>query len=403
MPSLRHVGATVKAHIPGTARRARKPHGVCQAGDSGTDLPAAPQAMQPIPCHPAALSVRTAGRLAALLVTSIGVVGTAQLLIAPPPGVETAPAFVICWSAIALGLVAWIFPWDRLSRLTQLAILVLPAATLISLDLSVDSSVAMALWALFAAHVWLGMTQPRWTAVKLLPVNALACIIPVALNDLPTWQGVEVALMLPLAVVVAEMLSWISADLANARALVEQSALVDPLTGLQNRRAFESAIRRAVQQAGRRDTKVALAIADLDSFKEVNDTLGHVVGDAVLAEAARRMAGAVRASDLLTRVGGDEFALLIEDVPEDLDGLLPLLSRLRDTMDSPMHVDGREVSIGLSVGAAVAKPAQRDTARASCQTSCAECLFRDADRAMYASKHADITHLVIVSSCPDPV
>jgi diguanylate cyclase (GGDEF)-like protein len=98
---------------------------------------------------------------------------------------------------------------------------------------------------------------------------------------------------------------------ADARARLLAQATTDPLTGLVNHRAFHERLRDEVAGAFRHDRPLSVAVFDLDRFKQINDTLGHVVGDAVLAEAARRMAHAARAGEVVARIGGDELALLM--------------------------------------------------------------------------------------------
>lgn len=94
-------------------------------------------------------------------------------------------------------------------------------------------------------------------------------------------------------------------------------ALTDPLTGLANRRAWEEELRREVARARRKSQRLALVMLDLDHFKQLNDTKGHQAGDTVLAEAAASWRNAVRTTDFLARYGGDEFAMLLPDCPDE--------------------------------------------------------------------------------------
>jgi diguanylate cyclase (GGDEF)-like protein len=114
----------------------------------------------------------------------------------------------------------------------------------------------------------------------------------------------------------AELMGMAIAN-ADAQARLVAQATTDPLTGLVNHRAFHERLREETAVALRQDRELSLAVFDIDRFKQVNDTLGHVGGDAVLAETARRMAGAARAGEIVARIGGDELALLMPGVGGD--------------------------------------------------------------------------------------
>jgi diguanylate cyclase (GGDEF)-like protein len=120
---------------------------------------------------------------------------------------------------------------------------------------------------------------------------------------------------------------------------------------------------------------VAVLYLDLDAFKLVNDEEGHDAGDAVLVEVARRLCGVVRAEDTVARMGGDEFAIVMEDV-EDLRVVTGIAARIVEDVARPIHVDGREVIITASVGIAYSEEGLTDV----------ESLLRDADLAMYRAK-----------------
>ncbi len=145
----------------------------------------------------------------------------------------------------------------------------------------------------------------------------------------------------------------------------------DALTGLANRAVFADRLEHALT---RRQGRVAVLFCDLDGFKAVNDRLGHAVGDEVLVVAAGRIAALVRPSDTAARIGGDEFAVLVEDVGRSEDALV-LADRIRDALHRPFPIDGREVRIGVSIG--IAPASHGDTG---------EELLRNADTAMYQAK-----------------
>ncbi|MDQ1635733.1 MAG: hypothetical protein QOJ32_2542, partial [Frankiaceae bacterium] len=134
-------------------------------------------------------------------------------------------------------------------------------------------------------------------------------------------------------------------------------ALHDSLTGLPNRALLEDRLEHAVAGAARNPDSVAVLFADLDAFKSVNDTFGHAAGDRVLVEAAARMAASVRAGDTVGRWGGDEFLV----IGEQLDSVVAvgeLVERVEASLGPPIDIGGLEVSVGLTVGVAQAKPGQ---------------------------------------------
>ncbi|MFP3700122.1 GGDEF domain-containing protein, partial [Burkholderia sp. SIMBA_013] len=103
-------------------------------------------------------------------------------------------------------------------------------------------------------------------------------------------------------------------QLNDARLAMQHMAMTDPLTGLSNRSAFSAALAEAQAAGLETSTKPAILLLDMDGFKAINDSLGHTIGDKVLETVARRISGAVREQDMVARMGGDEFAVLLPDV-----------------------------------------------------------------------------------------
>ncbi|MCP4902537.1 MAG: diguanylate cyclase, partial [bacterium] len=149
----------------------------------------------------------------------------------------------------------------------------------------------------------------------------------------------------------------------------------DVLTGLPNRTLFLDRLGHALNQAKRAQRKLAILFADLDRFKQVNDSLGHAAGDLVLQEAARRLLRAVREVDTVARFSGDEFTVLVEDIVGEGD-IEPIADRIVKTLAQPFSVAGHEVNLSASIGASM-YPRDGDST---------EELLRNADMAMYRAK-----------------
>lgn len=167
-------------------------------------------------------------------------------------------------------------------------------------------------------------------------------------------------------------------DLTEVRRLQEDmqyQATHDSLTGLANRWMFGQHFEQAIQRANRSGRPLALLLLDLDDFKGVNDAHGHAMGDQVLVEVARRLRGALRAGDVLSRLGGDEFTVLLPELPS-LAHAQQVAEKLQRQLMAPCRIQGSELSLGGSIGVACYPDDARDT----------ETLMRYADMAMYAAK-----------------
>ena len=170
----------------------------------------------------------------------------------------------------------------------------------------------------------------------------------------------------------------ISRDCTAERERSEQLAWAsehDALTSLPNRRAFHARLQAAALRAMASGGKVGLLLLDLDHFKHVNDTLGHAAGDALLEKYGERLRSAIRAGDFVGRIGGDEFAVIVEGIKHPRD-LLRIGQELACKLKSPVRIHGRSVSGGASIGGAIFP----DDAENSDE------LFKLADTALYALK-----------------
>jgi diguanylate cyclase (GGDEF)-like protein/PAS domain S-box-containing protein len=170
-----------------------------------------------------------------------------------------------------------------------------------------------------------------------------------------------------------------SRDVSERKRFEEQlahQAFHDPVTGLPNRALFVDRVRHRIARAIRSDSGLAIVFLDLDDFKTINDSLGHAAGDEVLVAVAKRLASAIRASDTAARFGGDEFALLLEDVGS-VQEAADTAERIMEAVAQPLSLAGKELTIHCSMGISVP---DGETA------TDADELIRDADAAMYIAK-----------------
>jgi diguanylate cyclase len=129
-------------------------------------------------------------------------------------------------------------------------------------------------------------------------------------------------------------------------------ALHDHLTGLPNRRLYQDRLTIAIERARRSDAQAALLVVDLDRFKQVNDTMGHHVGDLVLQHVAAMFSARVRRSDTVARTGGDEFSIILEEPTSRADAIR-VGEALKLILDEPMQLEGKQVRVGASIGIAI--------------------------------------------------
>jgi len=165
----------------------------------------------------------------------------------------------------------------------------------------------------------------------------------------------------------------------RSEARLAYQAMHDSLTGLPNRRMMHEHLKHVLHRASIDDTHVALLFLDLDRFKLVNDTLGHTHGDELLIAVSRRLQEHVRPTDLVTRIGGDEFMIVLGEVVS-VSQALELANRLRSCLRAPFIVNEMEFYVSASIGLSFASGDDPDAN--------AEVLVRDADTAMYQAKDA---------------
>ncbi len=224
---------------------------------------------------------------------------------------------------------------------------------------------------------------PVVNGLKLFDLYQSVLVVPLYQEDTPVSGVLIVAARAEnqFARNCPEMLEMIAAqvaikvDLAHSHEQIQQMAITDPLTGIANRRAFKRGFAAMHERAKRRNGKFSLIICDIDLFKRINDVYGHPFGDQVIQQVANQLADVVRVGDLSARIGGEEFAILLEDT--GLAGAMDVAERLRKNVENlKLSFQGETVPVTISLGVA-AFPADTDNQ---------EKLLNYADQALYRAK-----------------
>jgi diguanylate cyclase (GGDEF)-like protein/PAS domain S-box-containing protein len=164
-------------------------------------------------------------------------------------------------------------------------------------------------------------------------------------------------------------------EIKQAQAQLETLAHRDTLTGLANRLLFNERLEQAVLRNDRRNQCMAVMFLDVDNFKHINDSLGHSAGDTLMQELAQRLVGAMRKCDTVARIGGDEFALLLDEV-DGPEGATVMARKIMSILSLSLRLEGREIRTTASLGISLYPFDGHD----------AETLLRNADAAMYRAK-----------------
>ena len=159
--------------------------------------------------------------------------------------------------------------------------------------------------------------------------------------------------------------------------IIHQMAYHDSLTGLPNRKLFSDRLGIALAHAQRNQSKVAIAMIDLDNFKEINDTMGHIIGDLFLKATAERLDAEMRKGDTVARFGGDEFLLILPDL-NAIEDAIQVAEKIVDSFCKPLLIDTYQFVVTMSIGIAVYPNDGTDEV----------ILLKNADIAMYRAKQA---------------
>ncbi|MCW8890564.1 MAG: sensor domain-containing diguanylate cyclase [Sedimenticola sp.] len=195
--------------------------------------------------------------------------------------------------------------------------------------------------------------------------------------------------------IIAVLLATLTVVIYRYNIRMQQNALHDQLTKLPNRLLFNERVSQALASAQRNQGQVAMAVLDLNKFKPVNDTYGHLAGDYVLEQVAYRIRTALRKEDVVARTGGDEFTMLFVGIKSDQD-IAVIVNKLTDRLLEPFIWKGEQLSVGVSIGIAIFPQHGEDLTE----------LFHNADIAMYEAKHNPDTNWKIMStqaSIPLPI
>ncbi len=178
-------------------------------------------------------------------------------------------------------------------------------------------------------------------------------------------------------------------ELQTANRRLTALSQTDALTGIYNRRHLMETLQNEIERARRYATPLAFIITDLDDFKKLNDTYGHLVGDRILVDCCKRIAGTIRATDVLARYGGEEFALVLPQIV--IGDAAMVAEKIRSTVaETPFPVEGQQLEVSLSCGVSCYIDGFSDTV---------DTLILEADRALYRAKREGKNRTIVSEEC----
>jgi diguanylate cyclase (GGDEF)-like protein len=226
-----------------------------------------------------------------------------------------------------------------------------------------------------------------WGFVARLTVGVAAVAIVVYGAVIAGTTQADELIEIPLLTAIIVTVFMIAGQRKRSEDRLAHLAMHDSLTGLANRTQLRDRLALAVERYRTQGQPFALLFVDLDDFKNVNDSGGHATGDALLTEVARRLERSVRTSDLVARMGGDEFAILLQDV-ESASRAHEIAARFVELMTKPFAIDGNQLTASASVGVVDGDGSDMRE------------LLRRADVAMYAAKAAGKSGFVVAPVTP---
>lgn len=292
-----------------------------------------------------------------------------------PIGVYIAGALAVC-----IGAACFPAPWQRWPRWSTLPLVALSFPLIAFYNYSVGVAPFRYSMYFILAYAFLGSAHRQWTPVAFLPLLLAAYLIPLVIRGQATPAALASGLLIVVVcLVVGESIAWITNRMRQAQIRLEDELRYrvghDPLTNLDNRTLFSDRLEHAVTMAKRHSGSIAVLFIDLDDFKSVNDNLGHEAGDQILVEVGRRLLDCLRATDSVAGIGGDEFAIVIDDYDNPPSATV-VAERILDALAAPHHLAGHTIVLGASIGIAENTP----------NTENVKALPRQADVAMYQAK-----------------
>ena len=223
----------------------------------------------------------------------------------------------------------------------------------------------------------LDLLDTRGGAIAALPIIILTGVVDRRVDEAAMEAGASDFLVKDqLSPNILERAIRYATERHRLRAELEHLAKYDALTGLASRVLFQDFLDGAMARADRGKRPLALLFLDLDHFKYINDTFGHVTGDALLAAVAQRLKACVRTGDLVARLGGDEFAIILDDIGTT-DNAARVARNIVEALKQPCEIAGHEIHAQMSIGIALYPNGVSDSAE----------LIKAADTAMYEAKH----------------
>ena len=187
--------------------------------------------------------------------------------------------------------------------------------------------------------------------------------------------GITLIIIIIIAILINKLIKTYTNKLSEQKDVLDYQAHYDYLTGLPNRTLFHDRLHQAIEKASREKSKFALLFIDLDRFKQINDSLGHKMGDNVLNIMAQRLQEIIRKEDTISRLGGDEFTVLLEDVKK-IEDISKVAKKILTSIAKPIHIDSHTLYLSNSIGISIYPDDSTE----------ANNLLKFADAAMYKAK-----------------